>query len=154
MGKQRILTSTAVRLGLLALMIIVAGIGVDSALQAQQGYVVIVNGANSVDSLTKEDISRYLLKKKMRWDDGTPVEPVDLDPSSPVREALTRDVHGRSVSSIKNYWQRQIFSGSNTPPAELSESEVVAYVRSNPGAIGYVSASANLSGGVKRATVQ
>jgi len=111
---------------------------------------VIVNKNNPADSVSKEDLSNILLKKKSRWDYGASAAPIDLDSRSPVREAFSQDVHGRSVSSIKNYWQRQIFSGREVPPPEAgSDAEVVTFVASQPGAIGYVSASARLTDGVK-----
>ena len=81
------------------------------------------------------------------------MSPVDQGERSAVRDAFTRDVHGRSVASIKNYWQRQIFSGSKVPPPEVeSDAQVLAHVKSTPGGIGYVSPSARLSG-VKKLAV-
>lgn len=119
----------------------------------ERDYVVIVHPDNVSSTLDKDKVSQLLLKKSSRWDDGRSAEPIDLDAKSPVREALSRDVHGRSVNSIKSYWQRQIFSGRSVPPPEArSDAEVVSWVASRPGAIGYVSPSASLSG-VKAVTV-
>lgn len=119
------------------------------SVRAQPGadYQVIVHTSNDVSAISKDEISKLLLKKKTRWDDGTDAEPVDLDSNSSVREAFSRDVHGRSVASIKNYWQRQIFSGREVPPPEVAtDAEVVDFVRSREGGIGYVSPNARLSG--------
>ena len=113
------------------------------------GFLIVVNTGNEIEAMEKDQISKIFLKKITKWANGSRVEPVDLDSQSPVREAFSRDVHGRSVSSIKNYWQRQIFSGRDTPPAELeSDAKVIQFVSSHPGAIGYVSTSANV-GNVK-----
>ena len=50
------------------------------------------------------------------------------------------------MSAVANYWQRQIFSGRGTPPPiKESDAEVIAFVAANPGAIGYVSADAEVS---------
>lgn len=118
------------------------------------GFKVVVNSANPVTSLSTKDLSNFLLKKKTKWDaSGVGAEPVDLEGNSSVREAFSEAVHGRSVSSIKNYWQRQIFSGREVPPPEVkSDREVIEHVRSHPGGIGYVSASASLDG-VKEVSV-
>ncbi len=122
--------------------------------QAQSGFKVIVHANNPVTSMSEGDVSNFFLKKQSRWDSGSPVEPIDLWNDSPVREVFSKAVHGRSVSSIKNYWQRQIFSGREVPPPEASsEAEVVAFVRSRPGAIGYVSSGTRLDG-VKEVTVE
>lgn len=122
--------------------------GVTAAQDAS--YVVIVHRDNPTDSLPRKKVSRLLLKEISTWDGGLSAQPVDLDSKSPVRSAFSRDVHGRSVSSIKNFWQRQIFSGEGVPPPEVADdAAVIAFVRSNPGGIGYVSAQARLDGGVK-----
>ena len=125
-----------------------------SSAAQESSYLVIVNKDNPADSLSKDELSDYLLKKKSRWENGIPAAPVDLDSKSSVREAFSQDVHGRSVSSIKNYWQRQIFSGRGAPPPELtSDDAVISYVASNSGAIGYVSKSSRINGGVKAVAI-
>jgi hypothetical protein len=51
---------------------------------------------------------------------------------------------------IAEFWRQQIFSGRNVPPVEkASDSEVLEFVRSNPGAIGYVSSSTSPAPDVK-----
>lgn len=119
--------------------------------QDKTSFVVIVHPDNPAKAVSKKKVSRLLLKELAKWDGGMSAEPVDLDSKSEIRREFSRNVHGRSVSSIKNYWQRQIFSGRAVPPPEVSnDNAVIAHVKSNPGAIGYVSASARLSGsGVK-----
>ncbi len=108
---------------------------------------VIVNPATPVTSLPREQVSRLFLRKVARWDGGAPVLPVDLAETAPARDAFSRAVHRRTVAMITGYWQRQIFSGRQLPPPDrASEADVVAYVRATPGAIGYVSAAADLRG--------
>ncbi len=115
--------------------------------QEQTSFVVIVHPDNPAKSVSKKKVSRLLLKELPKWDGGMSAVPVDLDSKSDIRRDFSRDVHGRSVSSIKNYWQRQIFSGKAVPPPEVAnDNAVISHVRSNPGAIGYVSASARLNG--------
>ena len=115
--------------------------------QTNMSYKVIVNKDNPVSQLTKDKVSKLLLKKSTKWDNGDKVEPVDLKTDSNVRKSFTKTVHGKSVSAIKAYWQKKIFSGKGIPPAEKnSDSDVIAYVKTKSGAIGYVSANANTSG--------
>ncbi len=115
--------------------------------QDKSSYVVIVHPDNPAKSVSKKKVSRLLLKELSKWDGGLSADPVDLDSKSDVRRNFSRDVHGRSVSSIKNYWQRQIFSGRSVPPPEVpNDIAVISHVKSNPGAIGYVSASTRLDG--------
>ena len=123
--------------------------------QAQAPYAIVVSASNPITSLSREQASKLFLKKTPTWADGREVVPVDLPEGSAVREAFTKSVLHKSVSAVKSYWQQQIFSGRGVPPTERStDSEVLAYVRSNPNAIGYVSSAAALGGSVKVVTVR
>ena len=133
-------------LGIVVALAILCGLQAPVVAQ-EKPYVVIVHPDNPAKSVSKKRVSRFLLKEISKWDGGVSAQPVDLDSKSPVRDEFSRDVHGRSVSSIKNYWQRQIFSGDGVPPPEVSDdAAVVAFVKEHPGAIGYVSAGASLDG--------
>jgi len=78
------------------------------------------------------------------------VQPVDLIDTSALREAFSKQVHGKGTAAIKAYWQKMIFSGHDVPPPEKpSIGEALAYVRGNPGAIGYAPTGADLGPGVK-----
>lgn len=118
------------------------------------GFVVVVNEQNRVVSAPRSLVSRFFLKKATRWENGAIALPVDLPPDSPVRDAFSRRVLSKSVSSIKAYWQQQIFSGRDVPPPEKqNEAEVLEFVRSNVTAIAYVSPEAALPRGVRVLTV-
>lgn len=126
----------------------------NASLEAAGGYKVIVNSSVSFTELSKGEVQKIMMKKSSKFSDGTKADPVDLDPSSPVREAFSKDVLGRSTSGVKNFWQRQIFSGKDVPPPELpSDADVITFVASNPGGLGYVSEGAQLSGAVKVVTL-
>ena len=115
-----------------------------------QGYVVVVNAANPVTSIKKDRANGMFLKRIARWENGSPVVPVNLDRASATREAFSRAVHGKSVNAIESNWQQQIFAGREAPPAQRNgDAEVLAFVRANPGAIGYVSENAQLGSDVK-----
>jgi ABC-type phosphate transport system substrate-binding protein len=110
-------------------------------------FYVVVNAANPISSLSYSELSDLFLKKSSRWNDGGLVEPVDQRESSPVRETFNRDVHRKSAAAVRAFWQLRIFSGRDVPPPEKgSDAEVIAYVRNNPNAIGYISASASAAG--------
>jgi len=118
-----------------------------SGLMAQVGqYKIVVNKDNPVSSLSQKEISNLFLKKVTKWSNGLSVQPVDLADTSPVREKFSKEIHNRKVSSIKAYWQKQIFSGRKVPPAEKkSNREILIYLQNNPGAVGYVSAATNIN---------
>jgi ABC-type phosphate transport system substrate-binding protein len=115
--------------------------------QETPAYRVIVNPKNSVTSVERRFLAHAFLKKTTTWRDGEGIRPVDLPPDSSVRRRFTEDVLGRSVAAVKSYWQQMIFGGHNVPPPELdSDEEVVRFVLRHAGAVGYVSAGANLMG--------
>lgn len=59
-----------------------------------------------------------------------------------------------TVRAVKRYRQQMIFGGRVVPPPEkASEDEVLAFVRGNPNASGYVLASTTLGDGVKTVNV-
>jgi ABC-type phosphate transport system substrate-binding protein len=113
-------------------------------------FKVVVHASNPTASLGAAALGRLFLKKDTRWESGETVEPVDQSAKSTVRAAFSTDVHRKDVGSIKSYWQQQIFSGRGTPPPEMSsDAEVLAFVRSHAGAVGYVSSAAAVGDGVK-----
>ncbi len=117
-----------------------------SNLPAQEGYKIIVNPANPITSVSKAQVSMFFLEKAT-WDDGQPVSAVDLPTTSPVREAFSRDVLNMPVSSVAMRWRSVSSAGrSDPPPAMATDREVLAFVRLKPGAIGYLSASADTQG--------
>jgi ABC-type phosphate transport system substrate-binding protein len=115
-----------------------------------QDFTVIVNSANPVASMPRTDVAKLFLKKTVSWQSGQSVAPVELPPAAKAREAFAQTVLNKSIAQVKSYWQQQIFSGRDVPPPEKqTENDVVAFVRSNPGAIGYVSKGADIGRGVK-----
>ncbi len=114
------------------------------------GFVVVVNDQNAVSAMSRAQVARYFLKKISRWDSGAVAMPVDLPADSPVRVAFTRRVLAKSVSSVRAYWQQQIFSGRDVPPPEKpSDDAVLEFVQVNPAAIAYVSPNVALPRGVR-----
>ena len=110
-------------------------------------YKVIVNNSVSVSSLSKKAASDLFLKKTTKWESGAAVAPVDQLDSSNTREGFSKAVHGKTAAAVKSYWNQQIFSGRDVPPVEKkSDAEVLSFVRSTPGAIGYVSEAASAEG--------
>jgi ABC-type phosphate transport system substrate-binding protein len=121
---------------------------------AAADFVVVVHTGNSQSALPAAEISKLFLHRITLWSSSERVMPVDLTEDSPVRASFSRAIHERSTAAVKAYWQKMIFSGRDVPPPEKSSAaEVLAYVRANPGAIGYVPAGTALPDGVKAVRV-
>jgi ABC-type phosphate transport system substrate-binding protein len=107
------------------------------------GHVVIVHPSNPIASVSAAELSRMFLKQSTAWPNGWPVLPVDQLGTSAVRESFSQRVLGRSARSVKSHWKQQIFSGRGVPPPErANDGEVLRFVLSNRGAVGYVTAGA------------
>jgi ABC-type phosphate transport system substrate-binding protein len=102
-------------------------------------FKVVVNPTNPVTSLRRTDLSDLFLKKVTTWNGGLAVMPIDQLETSAIRAAFTERVHGRSVLAVRKYWEKEMSSGSRTPPLHKTEADTVTYVKVHAGAIGYVS---------------
>ena len=112
---------------------------------AQAGFVLIVNRDNPVTSLPRSQVSKLFLGKVTKWPGGQAVLPIDQVASSPTRARFSDAIHLMDTPSVKSYWQALVFSGRGEPPSErASDDEIVAFVRANPFAIGYVSTGASV----------
>jgi len=114
---------------------------------AAEAFVVIVNEANPVKTMSYTELADAFLTRSTEWPDHQGLFPVNLPVDSPVREEFSRTVLGKTVSAVETFVNRRLFSGQAKPPLLVkTEAEVLDFVRKTRGAIGYVSPSATLSG--------
>jgi len=115
--------------------------------EAAHEYVVVVHPSQPLSEVSRAKLADLFLRKVGSWESGTTCKPVDQAADSAVRKAFSSGVLKRSVPAVVAYWQQRVFSGRGAPPPQLaSDAEVTAYVKANEGAVGYLSAKANLSG--------
>lgn len=146
-GRQR-------RSALAALLACVLVAGGWAAAAAPPGFLVITHPSNPALSVERTFLADAFLKKSTRWPDDELIYPVDQSPDSGARQRFSEQVLRRSVFAVRSYWQQRIFAGRGLPPPELeSDDAVLRYVRSRPGAVGYVSDRAEI-GGVKVLSVR
>jgi ABC-type phosphate transport system substrate-binding protein len=125
------------------------------AADAVTGFKVVVNASNPTSALSREELARLFLKKSTSWPGGKAAVPIDQPTSAEARQAFSKGILREGTNDVAAYWNRVIFSGRGTPPSSKpSDAEVIAFVRSNPGAVGYVAANASLGDGVKLLTIQ
>jgi len=129
----------------LAALLVLGVAGRSVSADDRPAFRVIVNPDNPAAQVERKFVADAFLKKVSRWPDNELLKPVDRGADSRERERFSDEVLGRSVAAVKSYWQQLIFSGRGVPPAELdSDENVVNYVVKHRGAIGYVSAAADV----------
>ena len=115
--------------------------------------VVITNAESGVKTLTEHEAINIFMGRQKRLPNGQllfPVEPVG-DPE--LRARFYDELVHASMAQIRSYWARMWFSGQGQPPLQAESSkEVIAMVRANKGAIGFVPRS-ELVPGVKAVLV-
>ena len=94
-------------------------------------YVIVNPSLN----LTADDIKNiYTGEKELA--ESTKIRPQD---NSAAREEFLRKVLQLDVAKYESMWTKKSFrDGINPPTVRASDAEVIAFVKSNPGAIGYV----------------
>jgi len=116
---------------------------------AAGAYRVIVHPEVKGAQIPRAALGAIFLKHAGKWGDGRVVLPVDQSVRSPVRRSFSSDVLQQGIVEVQVYWQRQMSKGVTPPPVKASDEEVVLFVASTPGAIGYVSAGTPLPDSVK-----
>ena len=102
-------------------------------------FVVIVNNANPVKSLSPAELRRIFMKQSRMWPHGEPMVPVDWDSTHYLRSVFSRDALDRTVREMQEYWVQQSMTQGLTPPStHRSARAVLRFVASVPGAISYV----------------
>jgi ABC-type phosphate transport system substrate-binding protein len=139
----------------LLLLVLVAAVLVGAPrkdVSAAAAFRVIVHSDVKGAQIPRSVLSAIFLKQALKWGDGRAVVPVDQSVQSAVRRQFSNDVLKQGIVEVQVYWQRKIAAGQLPPPVKTSDEEVVAFVASTPGAIGYVSPGVTLPDTVREIT--
>ena len=139
----------------LAGLALVLGLGIGgSADETMPAFKVVVNPSITGQKLPREVLAQIYLGTAQRWGDGRPIVPVDRSITASLREAFAGAVLGMPVAGLQSYWLRNIANGKRPPMIKGSDEEVIAFVASEPGAVGYVSDSAAVPSTVRVVAIQ
>jgi ABC-type phosphate transport system substrate-binding protein len=141
------------RVLLFGLVVAVLAGGAAPVASADAKFRIIVNPQVKGTQIPRAALSSIFLRQAARWGDGTSVLPVDQSIKSPVRQAFSYSVLQQGLIEVQIYWQRKIPTGLVPPPVKTSDEEIVSYVASTPGAIGYVSATTPLPDSVRELAI-
>lgn len=124
-------------------------IGLSAAAQETE-YRLIVNAANPVAQMKREQVRALFMTRGAKWAHGPAGSAVDQSMTSQVRKAFSQEVLGQPPEGVQNYWRKRMVDTREFPPAvKASDAEVIASVGKDPGGIGYVSAAAELPASVR-----
>lgn len=133
---------------IMTMVLFIFAFGADAS-TAEPAYVIISHG--ELRPLSRgELVDIFLLRSR----GGLPHRPVDLAMRSPVREAFSRDIHGRSPRAVSNTWAHRTFNGGQAGPPIMPEADALAFVASTKGAIAYVSLGLGVNSDVNIVTVK
>jgi ABC-type phosphate transport system substrate-binding protein len=129
------------------LAVIMAGGMVFASLAAHAaGVKVIANPGIAASSISADDLKSVFLEEKSSLSDGTHVEPV-LEKGGAAHEEFVKQYLDKTDSALQTYYRSLVFTGKGSMPKAVgSDAEVAAYVAKTKGAIGYVSAGADVAG--------
>jgi ABC-type phosphate transport system substrate-binding protein len=118
-------------------------------------FKVVVNARVTGKGIPRSVLAQIYLGKIKRWGDGSPIVAVDQSSTSVVRESFSRAVLDMPVDAVRQYWMGAMMTSNSRPPvARQSDNDVIAFVASEPGAIGYVSEAAVVPDTVRSVAVQ
>ena len=106
--------------------------------------VIIGNSTLPTSTISKKEIIRIFLGKKIVWDDKTKIV-ITLRKNSDTHRAFLKEYIHKSPTQFAGIWKRRIFTGMGLSPKTFdSDKETVKYVRETKGAVGYVSTGTSL----------
>jgi ABC-type phosphate transport system substrate-binding protein len=128
--------------GAAATVLLFVGMAWMAAPQAQvpaAAFVIIVNKANPVKTLSLVELRSIFMKQSRMWPHAEAMVPVDWDSTSELRQTFCRTVMNRSVREMSEYYVAQSMTQGVTPPStQKSSRAILRFVSSVPGAISYV----------------
>jgi hypothetical protein len=115
---------------------------VQPAAEVRAELAVVVNVRCGVAAMTRNEVVNLFFGRTRQFFNGVEAQPVDMVDSHPDRARFYNALLGKDLSEINAYWSRQVFSGRMQPPIKVGSSEeVMKWVVSHPGGIGFVDLS-------------
>jgi hypothetical protein len=115
---------------------------VQPAAEVRAELAVVVNARCGVAAMTRNEVINLFFGRTRQFFNGIEAQPVDMLDAHPDRARFYNGLVGKDLSEINAYWSRQVFSGRMQPPVKVgSQEEVLKWVVSHPGGIGFIELS-------------
>ncbi len=100
--------------------------------------LIIANPQAEITSLGRQKLKSIYLSSRSTWPNGMKIKLTILTADGPHQE-FCQNFLNKSAAQLERHWRRQLYSGKALPPAERhTASEVIHYVRTTPGALGFI----------------
>jgi ABC-type phosphate transport system substrate-binding protein len=120
---------------LLSILVTMSSVG---SAWADQLLMIANPSVMTTTPLTLRQIEAIYLLRVTTWPDGSHIVPVNREASSGIRADFTAAALKQDNAALLAYWNEMHFQGKSPPVVQESEPAMLAFVRSVPGAIGYV----------------
>jgi ABC-type phosphate transport system substrate-binding protein len=112
-----------------------------SAQQARADGGVVVIGHSGLERMDPATVQRIYTGRVVELG-GVAVKPINVSAGSPTRQRFLQVFLNQDDENYIAYWTVRRYIGKGVPPKEVANaSEVIRYVQSTPGAIGYIDES-------------
>lgn len=105
-----------------------------------QNYVIIVNPASTLKSISKADLKKVYTGKLSKLG-GQKATPVNLSDSDPLFTVFISQIIGMTPAQYKQFWVDNQVRGEGVAPVKVIRSTAKKIVASTPGAIAYIEES-------------
>lgn len=100
--------------------------------------MIIAHPEISIHEISQSRLKQIYLNRSKKWQDGSRVHLTILDNNNATVLFIDKYL-GKSSAQFNRYWKRQLFSGKGIPPEYFKTmTELLAYIRSTKGAIGFI----------------
>ena len=132
------------------MMLLAVGVAFLASPACAEDYLIVVHPSVEGTKIERSVLASIYQKDVIRWGNQVRIRPVDQSSQTPIRLAFTRDILGRSLGEVQSFWTNRMATERELPPpSKATDEDVLAFVASKTGAIGYVSAETDILPGVK-----
>ena len=125
---------------MLLALVVGASVALGATMAQAQDVVLVVSRQGEDTSLSEQEIKDIYLGKKASWSDGTAI--VLTVQEGALQGSFLSAFVGKTESQFSIFWKKQVFSGKGVEPkAFASQDELLKFVGSTKGAVGYAAAS-------------
>jgi hypothetical protein len=99
---------------------------------------VFVNAQSRIVQMSAVEMETLFTRTQTRWDDGSPIVPLNMPPGSQTRIVFDRVVLRLDPDDVGRFWIDRRIRGLGLPPRQVGEpATIVRVVEKLNGAIGY-----------------